>query len=123
MAVAQPSEQSHRLNLTEVDGYLIVNLPPVLTDQLLHDYNTQIRDLVAEWRYQGVIINLTAVSLLDYASLLLIRKICQGNTLLGSNTALLGVNASIAAYLAEMPDDFSDLVFCNDMDSAKDCCG
>ena len=39
MAAVQPIDQSHRLNLTEVDGYLIVNLPPVLTDQLLADYD------------------------------------------------------------------------------------
>ena len=123
MAAVQPIDQSHRLNLTEVDGYLIVNLPPVLTDQLLADYDAQISHLVAEWRYKGVIINLTAVSLLDYASLLQIRRICLTNTLLGSNTALLGINPSIAAYLAEMPDAFSDLVFCNDMDDAKRSCG
>ena len=123
MAAVQPIDQSHRLNLTEVDGYLIVNLPPVLTDQLLADYDAQISYLVGEWRYQGVIINLNAVSLLDYASLLQIRRICLTNTLLGSNTALLGINASIAAYLAEMPDAFSDLVFCNDMDDAKRSCG
>ena len=123
MAAPQPSDQSHRLNLTDVDGYLIVNLPPVLTDQLLVDYKAQISHLVAEWRYQGVIINLTAVSLLDYASLMQVRRICLTNTLLGSNTALLGINPSIAAYLAEMPDAFSDLMFCNDMDAAKHCCG
>jgi anti-anti-sigma regulatory factor len=123
MAAPRPSDLTHRLNLTEVDGYLIVNLPPVLTDQLLFDYNAQIRHLVAEWRYQGVIINLTAVSLLDYSSLLQIRKICQANTLLGSGSALLGINPSIAAYLAEMPDAFADLAFCNDMASAKHICG
>lgn len=123
MAALQQSDLSHRLNLTEVDGYLIVNLPSVLTDQLLADYKVQIRHLVAEWRYQGVILNLSAVSLLDYATLLQVRKICQTNTLLGSDTAVLGINPSIAAYLAEMPDDFGDLMFCNDMDAAMDCCG
>jgi anti-anti-sigma regulatory factor len=117
------SPQSARLNLTEIDGYLIVNLPAVITDPLLSDHYDQIRRLVGISHYHGVILNLSAVSLLDYGALQQIRRIAKANTLLGSNTVLASANSSIAAYLACLPDAIEDLTFCQDMESAKRACG
>lgn len=118
-----PAAQGPALNLTEIDGYLIVNLPSVISDQHLINHCDQISRLVEASRYRGVILNLSAVTLLDYGALLQIRRICQSNQLLGSSTVLVGANASSAAYLASMPEDFDDLIFCNDMASAKRACG
>ena len=56
--------QNSRLNLTEIDGYLIVNLPAVITDPLLQSHYATISTLVETSRYRGVILNLAAVSLL-----------------------------------------------------------
>lgn len=119
--MAQP--QGTRLNLTEIDGYLIVNLPAVITDPLLCQHYDQIRSLVESSRYHGVILNLSAVSLLDYGALQQIRRITRANSLLGSTTVLAGANASIAAYLASLPEPFDDLTFCQDMETAKRACG
>mgnify|MGYP006277329845 CR=1 FL=1 len=119
--MAQP--QSGRLNITEIDGYLIVHLPTVITDSLLHHHYDNIRHLVELSRYQGVILNLSSVGLLDFGALQQIRRICQANNLLGSKTVLAGANASIAAYLASLPESFDDLIFCQDMDTAKRACG
>jgi len=119
--MAQP--QRTRLNLTEIDGHLIVNLPAVLSDPLLQAHYNEIRQRVETEHYRGVILNLSAVSLLDYGSLQRIRRICQANTLLGSNTVLSGVKASIAAYLASLPEPFDDLIFCQDTETAKRACG
>lgn len=118
-----PSQPESRLNLTEVDGYLIVNLPSVISDGVIHSHKQQITELVEKSRYRGVILNIAAVSLLDYSTLQKFRKICQLNTLLGSQTVLMGANASIAAYLASMPEGFDDLTFCQDMESARQACG
>ncbi len=115
--------QGPALNFTEIDGYLIVNLPSVISDQHLSNHCDQISRLVEASRYRGVILNLTAVTLLDYGALLQIRLICQSNQLLGSSTVLVGANASSAAYLASMPEGYDDLIFCNDMASAKLACG
>ncbi|MEB3235303.1 MAG: STAS domain-containing protein [Cyanobacteriota bacterium] len=117
------SPQVQRLNLTEVDDYLIVNFPSVLSDQLLQSHCDQISHLVEQSRHRGVILNLAAVSLLDYGALQQIRRICQSNSLLGSTTVLTGANASIAAYLASMPEGFEDLIFCQDIATAKSACG
>lgn len=116
-------QQGIRLNLNEIDGYLIVNLPAVISDPLLHQHGEQISQLVEQSRYRGVILNLSAVTLLDYGALSQIRRICDSNTLLGSSTVLIGASPSIAAYLASMSEDFDDLVFCQDMASAKRACG
>lgn len=119
--MAQPP--STRLNLTEIDDYLIVNLPAVLSDALLLVHYNEIRQLVEASHYRGVILNLAAVSLLDHGALQQIRRICQANSLLGSTTVLAGVNASIAAYLASLSEPFDDLIFCQDMETAKRACG
>ena len=111
-----------RLNLTEVDDYLIVNLPAVISDAVIQNHDEQIAALVEQSRYRGVILNLAAVTLLDYATLQRLRRICQLNALLGSSTVLMGANASIAAYLADMPEGFNDLVFCQDMNTARMAC-
>lgn len=115
--------QNSRINLTEIDGYLIVNLPAVITDPLLQSHYATISTLVETSRYRGVILNLAAVSLLDFGALQQIRRICQANSLLGSNTVLAGINASIAAYLASLPEPFDDLIFCQDMEAARRACG
>lgn len=119
--MAQP--QAHRLNLTEIDGFLIVNLPEVVTDPLLEQHYKTVSELVADYRYRGVILNLSAVAMLDYGALQQIRRICKANSLLGSTTVLSGANASIAAYLSSLPDASEDLIFCQDMKSAKLACG
>lgn len=116
-------QQGSRLNLTEIDNYLIVNLPSIISDPLLQKHCEEISERVESHRYRGVILNLAAVSLLDYGALSQIRRICQSNSLLGSTTVLMGVNASIAKYLAGMPEEFDDLIFCQDMPSAKRACG
>jgi len=118
-----PVDQGPRLNFTDVDGYLIVALPSVISDHTLATYCQQISRIVERSRQRGVIINLAAVNLLDYGALNQIRRICRSNTLLGSTTVLLGARPSIAAYLAELPDGMEDLIFCGDMDSAKLACG
>ena len=117
------SLESQDLNLTEIDDYLIVNLPAVISDPLLQSHCDQISQLVEDVRYRGVILNLSSVTLLDYGALHQIRRICQSNRLLGSATVLLGANPSIAAYLASMPETFNDLIFCQDIASAKLACG
>jgi anti-anti-sigma regulatory factor len=116
------SAQRDQIQATEVDGFLIVNLPPVVTDQVLQKHRELISSLVEQARYRGVIINLEAVGLLDYGSIAQIRSICQANCLLGSKTALMGANPSIAAYLATLSDKFDDLLFCQDVAEAKLTC-
>ena len=118
-----PQPESGRLNLTEIDGYLIVNLPAVITDSLLQVHYDKIRELVGKVHYEGVILNLSAVGLLDFGALQQIRRICRANSLLGSTTVLAGANSSIAAYLSNLPGSFDDLIFCQDMETAKRACG
>jgi rsbT antagonist protein RsbS len=121
--MAMPVERLPRLNFTDVDGYLIVAFPEVISDVTLATYRHQISRVVERARHRGVIINLAAVTLLDYGALKQIRRICQSNALLGSTTVLLGARPSIAAYLAGVPDGMDDLIFCSDMESAKLSCG
>lgn len=116
-------DEPSRLNFTAVDGYLIVAMPSVITDETLSAYAADISRIVERSRHRGVIINLATVNLLDYGALNQLRRICRSNALLGSRTVLLGARPSIAAYLASMPDDLEDLTFCNDMASAKRACG
>lgn len=118
-----PIDQGPRLNFTDVDGYLIVALPAVISDLTLSTYCEQISRIVERARHRGVIINLSAVNLLDYGALKQIRRICKSNFLLGSTTVLLGARPSIAAYLAGIPDAMDDLIFCSDMASARLACG
>lgn len=115
--------QIHRLNLTEIDGFLIVNLPEVITDPLLEEHYKSISQLVVKKQYCGVILNLSAVQMIDYGALKQIRRICKANSLLGSSTVLSGANSSVAAYLASLPGTDDDLIFCQDMESAKHACG
>ena len=112
-------DDTSRLNLTEIDDFLVVNLPPVVTDSSLQNHYRQISSLVEQNRFRGVILNLESVGMLDFGSLQQIRKICQSNTLLGSATVLAGANPSIAAYLSQISESLDDLIFCQDMASAR----
>jgi len=93
-----------RTSMAEVDGLLLVSLPSELSDAVLQRIVRDVSQRVTESGIDGVILNLSAVRLLDLSEFEMVRHLVRTNALLGVRTVLVGIRPGIAAYLCEMHD-------------------
>lgn len=111
-----------RTSMAEVNGLLVVSLPNELTDAVLQRIVEDVTARVEQQPLQGVILNLSTVTLLDLSEFQQLRQLVQTNAVLGVPTVLMGIRPGIAAYLCQMPIVTSDLLFRVDMSSALEAC-
>ena len=111
-----------RTSMAEVDGLLVVSLPSDLSDAGLERIVRDVSQRATEPGIDGVIINLSAVTLLDLSEFEMVRHLVMTNGLLGVRTVLVGIRPGIAAYLCEMPINTRGLIFRVDMAGALDVC-
>lgn len=109
--------------MVQIDRYLVINLPAVMSKELLRSYGDKIARMAGDNSYRGIILNLDAVTMLDLTSLEQIRSISKSNRLLGAKTVLTGARPSIALYLSGIIDKLDGLIFCKDIASARLACG
>jgi rsbT antagonist protein RsbS len=111
-----------RTSMAEVDGLLLVSLPSELSDAVLQRIVRDVSQRVTESGIDGVILNLSAVRLLDLSEFEMVRHLVRTNALLGVRTVLVGIRPGIAAYLCEMPISTRGLIFRVDMAGALAVC-
>jgi rsbT antagonist protein RsbS len=111
-----------RTSMAELDGLLVVSLPSEVSDAVLQRIVRDVSQRATEPGIDGVILNLSAVALLDLSEFEVMRHLVLTNAVLGVRTVLVGIRPGIAAYLCEMPISTRGLIFRLDMAGALDVC-
>jgi len=111
-------EPSLPISMALVRDLLVVTLPSTLTDQILHDATVQIGDRISRHKVRGVLIDLTAVPVVDKSDFTAIAQLAIRNRVLGSSTTLIGIQPGVAAYLAELNQNTRFIRFAQTMEFA-----
>ncbi len=104
-----PSTTSSAGALVTIDGTLVVQLNPVLTDGAVRDLRDMVSHVLAEQSLRGVVVNLASVDVMDSYITRCIRDLAVGARLMGVPTVVCGVQPAVADTLVEMDLGFGDV--------------
>jgi rsbT antagonist protein RsbS len=95
--------------LITVNGTLVVQLNPVLTDSSVQDLRATVSRTLTERALGGVVINLASVDVMDSYITRCIRDLAVSARLMGVPTVICGVQPAVADTLVEMDLGFGDV--------------
>lgn len=93
-----------------LDDCLIVPVRDAMNKEALFDLS---RDIFATLHSHGcrkVILNVSAVNVMDSNSFLILSNTARAVRLLGGNTVLVGIRAGVACSLVDLDLDFSQII-------------
>lgn len=109
---------SPRVTMTIVQGCLVVPIQVELYDNTMLKLQDDILEEVKEKRIKGVIIDLSAVNIIDLFLAQKIKETISMAALMGAETILTGFKPEVAASLVDMDFDFEDIQTAIDQDDA-----
>ena len=95
--------------LVTIDGTLVVQLNPALTDGAVRALRDAVSHTLAERRMRGVVVNLASVEVMDSYITRCIRDLAVSARLMGVPTVVCGVQPAVADTLVEMDLAFGDV--------------
>jgi rsbT antagonist protein RsbS len=104
--------------LITVEGTLVVQLNPVLTDGAVRDLRDTVSRTLAEQALRGVVVNLSSVDVMDSYITRCIRDLAVSARLMGVPTVICGVQPAVADTLVEMDLMFGDVPTSLNLDRA-----
>ncbi len=104
--------------LITVEGTLVVQLNPVLTDGAVRDLRDTVSRTLAEQSLRGVVVNLSSVDVMDSYITRCIRDLAVSARLMGVPTVICGVQPAVADTLVEMDLMFGDVPTSLNLDRA-----
>jgi rsbT antagonist protein RsbS len=96
-----------RVVLQQVGGTLIVPFPDPVHDAFLSELRASVLDYLHSRPISGLVLDLSAVEILDEHDFVMIRAVCHGAGLMGARIVLAGIRPGVAAGLAMMNLDAS----------------
>ncbi len=96
-----------RVVLQQVEGVLIVPFPDPVHDAFLAELRASVLDYLHRNQISGLVLDLSAVEILDEHDFGMIRAVCHGASLMGARIVLAGIRPGVAAGLAMMDLDAS----------------
>lgn len=96
-----------RVVLQQVEGVLIIPFPDPVHDAFLAELQASTLDYLHRSPVSGLVLDLSAVEILDEHDFSRIRAICHGAGLMGARIVLAGIRPGVAAGLAMMDLDAS----------------
>jgi len=109
---------STRVTMTMVRGCLVVPIQVELYDDTMLKLQDDILEEVKEKMVKGVIIDLSAVNIIDLFLAQKIKEIISMVALMGAETILTGFKPEVAASLVDLDFDFEDIQMAIDQDDA-----
>jgi len=109
---------STRVTMTMVRGCLVVPIQVELYDATMLKLQDDILEEVKEKMVKGVIIDLSAVNIIDLFLAQKIKEIISMVALMGAETILTGFKPEVAASLVDLDFDFEDIQMAIDQDDA-----
>jgi|SRR5882672_4508624 len=82
--------------------YLIASIQSVLSDKDLIDLRDDLAELVGEHRARGVIIDVTALDVLDSFATRTLRAIAYTTKLRGAETVIVGIQPDVALAMVQL---------------------
>jgi rsbT antagonist protein RsbS len=104
--------------LITVNGTLVVQLNPVLSDSSVQDLRATVSHTLTEQSLGGVVINLASVDVMDSYITRCIRDLAVSARLMGVPTVICGVQPAVADTLVEMDLGFGDIPTALNLDRA-----
>lgn len=110
--------ESNDLGIADVADCIVVSMRPDLGDEGMQRFMQVLSQRLLSGRQHAVLLDFSAVTLLDHHEFKQVRKVADVCRLLGANCLLVGLNPGIAAFLALADADPGPLRCFIDMDDA-----
>lgn len=88
--------------LSEVRGVLVATLPGQLSEPILQSLCEALLDAVEKRHWRGVVIDLSAVPLMDSVEFEQLRHLAQATAWLGSRCLFVGLSAGLVSLLVDL---------------------
>jgi rsbT antagonist protein RsbS len=83
-------------------GILIVSIQAALTDQDLLQLKDELADKVGRFRSRGVVIDVTALDVMDSFATRMLRGIAGATRLRGADTVIVGIQPGVAMAMIQL---------------------
>jgi rsbT antagonist protein RsbS len=90
------------VSILKHERYLIVTIQPALTDEDLLTLQTTLVEKVGKFRSRGVIVDMTAMDVLDSFASLMVRNVANIIRLRGAETVIVGVQPQVAFAMVRL---------------------
>ncbi len=88
--------------ILKIGDILIVTIQTELTDREIEELNQDILDRIAKVGAEGLIIDISALKVVDSFMARSLNSIASASTLLGSKTVVVGIQPAVALTLVEL---------------------
>ena len=83
-------------------GVLIASIQAALTDRDLLEFQDELAEKVGRFRSHGVIIDVTALDVMDSFATRTLRSIAQATRLRGAETVIVGIQPEVAMAMIQL---------------------
>ena len=97
-------------------GYLIASIQSVLSDADLLQLRDDLADRVGQFRSRGVIIDVTALDVLDSFATRTLRNIAYMTKLRGAETVIVGIQPDVALAMVQLGLTLEDVLTALDLE-------
>lgn len=108
------------VTILKLRRFLIASLPPALTDSGWRDLRQALLTRVGEHRAQGVVIDVSAMDVMDSYATRLLDGIARMVRLRGADTVVVGIQPGIAFAMAQLGLKLSSAGTALDLDEGID---
>jgi len=105
-----------RVPILKQGGYLIASVQSALTDRDLLDLRDDLAEQVGKFRSRGVIVDVTALDVLDSFAVRTLRSLAQMIRLRGAETVIAGIQPEIAFAMVQLGLDLGDVATALDLE-------
>ena len=105
-----------RVPILKQGGYLIASVQSALTDRDLLDLRDDLAEKVGKFRSRGVIIDVTALDVLDSFAVRMLRSLAQMIRLRGAETVIAGIQPEIAFAMVQLGLDLGEVATALDLE-------
>jgi len=105
-----------RVPILKQGGYLIASVQSALTDRDLLDLRDDLAEQVGKFRSRGVIIDVTALDVLDSFAVRTLRSLAQMIRLRGAETVIAGIQPEIAFAMVQLGLDLGEVATALDLE-------
>ncbi len=97
------------ISISQIKHQLIVTLQGDLSEQLLNVFKTRVLEQIQQRKAKIVVIELSAIQVLDLHDYEELQKLIKMIALLGGETRFIGFQPGVIAYLSSVGADFSGI--------------
>ena len=105
-----------RVPILKQGWYLIASVQSALTDRDLLDLRDDLAEQVGKFRSRGVIVDVTALDVLDSFAVRTLRSLAQMIRLRGAETVIAGIQPEIAFAMVQLGLDLGDVATALDLE-------